>query len=348
MADDGAVATREAYRDALVPLMAENDRIVCLDTDSGLFKGVDFGPAAGRYLNIGIAEHNLMGSAAGLAASGWIPFANTMAAFASTRAVEAVKIDVAYNDVPVRIAATHSGLSAGHLGPTHHSLEDLAIMRALPNMTVVVPADAAQTAALVERTLDLPGPVYLRLGRKPTPQLGAVADAPVVGRLQCLARGEDVVVVATGPHPVLAALEAAELLGADGVSTAVFNAHTLKPFDVETLVDAVAGALLVVTVEDHWRSGGLGGAVAEALAETTPRRVLRIGMPDTFCKTVGGHEFLLERYGVHTNAVVDTVLRELERVPDPARPHLRREAKTGDHDRRRREHRDRELPRVRP
>ena len=348
MAEANAVATREAYRDALVPLMAEHERLVCLDTDSGLFKGVDFGPAADRYLNIGIAEHNLMGSAAGLAASGWIPFVNTMAAFASTRAVEAVKIDIAYNDVPVRIAATHGGLSAGHLGPTHHSLEDLAIMRALPNMTVLVPADGAQTAALVEQTLELPGPVYLRLGRKPTPPVDAAAEPPTIGSLQCLAEGEDVVVVAAGPHPVLAALEAAERLGGEGVSTAVFNAHTLKPFDAATLVEAVAGAMLVVTVEDHWRFGGLGGAVAEVLAETTPRRVLRIGMQDTFCKTVGGHEFLLEHYGIHAAAVVEAVVRELERMPERARPRLRQEAETGDHDEKRRRRRDLSLPRVRP
>lgn len=333
MADPKPVATREAYRDALVPLMAEDERLVCLDTDSGLFKGVDFGPAAERYVNIGIAEHNLMGAAAGMAASGWIPFVNTMAAFASTRAVEAVKIDIAYNAVPVRIAATHGGLSAGHLGPTHHSLEDLAVMRALPNMTVLVPADGAQTQALVAATREIPGPVYLRLGRKPTPPIEAASDAPVVGRLQRLAPGEDVVVVAAGPHPVGAALEAARDLGSQGVSTAVFNAHTLKPFDVDTLVEAVAAARLVVTIEDHWRSGGLGGAVAEALSETTPRRVIRIGMPDTFARTVGGHEFLLEQHGVHAAAITESVLRELDRAPE--------------HDnRKRRKHRDLSLPRV--
>lgn len=333
MTEAKPVATREAYRDALVPMMAEDERLVCLDTDSGLFKGVDFGPAADRYLNIGIAEHNLMGAAAGLAASGWIPFVNTMAAFASTRAVEAVKIDIAYNAVPVRIAATHGGLSAGHLGPTHHSLEDLAVMRALPNMTVLVPADGAQTQALIAATRDLPGPVYLRLGRKPTPLLEPASDPPVVGRLQCLAQGDDVVVVAAGPHPVAAALEAARDLGSEGLSTGVFNAHTLKPFDVATLVDAVEGARLVVTIEDHWRFGGLGGAVAEALSETTPRRVVRIGMPDTFAKTVGGHEFLLEQHGVHAAAVTEAVLRELDHGPE--------------HDnRRRRTERDLSLPRM--
>ena len=306
-----AAATREAYRDALVPLMQTEERVLCIDTDSGLFKGVDFDSAADRYLNIGIAEHNLMGMGAGLAASGWMPFVNTMATFAATRALEAVKIDIAYNAVPVRIAATHGGFSAGHLGPTHHSLEDLAIMRVLPNMTVLVPVDAAQTAALVTQTLDVPGPVYMRLGRKATPPVAVDAEPPEIGRLQRLRDGEDVIAVAAGPHPVAAALEAAEELAADGLSVAVYNAHTLKPFDVPTLVDAVADAALVVTVEDHWRAGGVGGAVAEALAETTPRRVLRIGIDDTFAKTVGGHEYLLEQHGVHSGAITASVLHEL-------------------------------------
>jgi transketolase len=330
-----AEATREAFRDALVPLMEVEERLVCLDTDSGLFKGVDFGAAAERYVNLGIAEANLMGMAAGLAASGWRPFVNTMAGFAATRALEQVKIDVAYNALPVRIAATHGGLSAGHFGPTHHSLEDLAVMRTLPNMTVLVPADAAQTASLVAQSVCLPGPVYLRLGRKATPPIEAVP--PVIGRLQRLRAGADAVLVATGPLPVAAALEAAEELEDGGVSAAVLNAHTIKPFDGETLAEAVADAGVVVTVEDHWRTGGLGGVVAETLAELAPRRVLRIGVPDTFARTVGDHEFLLRHHGVHAEAVTECVLRELGGL----RPH-------DDYDEQRRTERDLDLPRVRP
>jgi transketolase len=340
MAEATAVATREAYRDALVPLMQVEERLVCIDTDSGLFKDVDFGVAAERFLNIGIAEANLMGMAAGLAASGWMPFVNTMAGFAATRALEAVKVDIAYNALPVRIAATHSGLSAGHFGPTHHSLEDLAVMRTLPNMTVLVPADAAQTASLVSQSLGLPGPVYLRLGRKATPPVEA--EPPVVGRLQWLRAGVDAVLVAAGPLPVAAALEAADELGVEGVSAAVLNAHTIKPFDAETLVEAVAETAVVVTVEDHWRTGGLGATVAETLAELAPRRVLRIGVPDTFATMVGGHEFLLDHYGVHAKAVTDCVLRQLGGAR--IRP-LRRDRA---HEEQRRTERDLDLPRVRP
>ncbi len=322
MSGAATASTREAYRDALLEHMKANERLVCLDTDTGLFRNVDFGKAAARFRNIGIAEHNLMGVASGLAASGWIPFVNTMAAFAATRALEAIKIDIAYNALPVRIAATHGGLSAGHFGPTHHALEDLAVMRALPNMTVVVPADAAQTRALVEQTLMLPGPVYLRLGRKATCQLSDEVAPPVLGRLQWLREGEDVVVVATGPYPVLAALRAAEILAARGVSVAVLNAHTLKPFDSDTLRAASVSATLVMTVEEHWPTGGLGAAVAESLSERLPRRILRATMPDAFIGVVGSHEYLLQTCGICGDALAKRIADALEN-DSPAPPNAR-------------------------
>ncbi|HET6210088.1 MAG TPA: transketolase C-terminal domain-containing protein [Jatrophihabitans sp.] len=297
---------RDTYRDALIAAMAEDNRLVCLDSDTGLFLGRDFGPAAGRYLNLGIAEQNLLGAAAGLARSGRIPFVNTMATFASTRALETVKIDLAYANLPVRIAATHGGLSAGNLGPTHHSLEDLAIMRLLPNMTVLVPADSAATVALFEQCRELPGPVYLRLGRIATPEL-PVAAAPIrIGQAQILRQGSDVLLVCCGPHPVLLSLQAAEALAERGIQAAVLNMHTVKPLDEL----ALAGSRPVVTVEEHWRSGGLGGAVAEALAETG-RRVLRVGVPDRFVSMAGDQQYLLDRCGVSVPAIQDAVLRAL-------------------------------------
>ncbi|GAA1083411.1 transketolase family protein [Kitasatospora arboriphila] len=311
-------ATRTAYRDRLLALLPTDPRLICLDTDTGLF-GADQVAAAGRqYLDLGIAEHNLMGIAAGLAASGRMPFVNTMAAFAATRALEAVKIDIAYTGLPVRIMATHGGLAAGHLGPTHQALEDLAVMRALPGMTVVVPADAAQAAAFVDRSLDLPGPLYVRLGRKATPALPAGTPPPVPGRAQTLRRGRDAVLAACGPYPVQACLAAAAELAAEGVECTVLNVHTLRPFDTAALVEAADHSGLVVTVEEHWRSGGLGGAVAEALAEAAPARVLRIGMPDTFTDTVGGHEHLLAHYGITPARVACTVRGALGLGPAPA------------------------------
>jgi transketolase len=312
------VPTRQAYRDRLAALLPVHERTVCLDTDTGLFTGVDFGPAAARYLNIGIAEHNLMGMAAGLAASGWQPYVNTMAAFATARAAEAVKIDIAYNDLPVRIMATHGGLSSGHLGPTHQCLEDLAVMRALPNMTVVVPADAAATEAVVDASLDLPGPLYVRLGRKATPPLPTDVPPPVLGLAQRLRTGADVLLVACGPYPVLAALDAADALAGAGIRAGVLNLHTLKPFDTDGLLTAAAGVPLVVTVEEHWRAGGLGAAVTETLAEHAPTRVARIGMPDTFAGYVGGHEDLLRHYDITAEAVTRTVHRHLD-GPTPGR-----------------------------
>ncbi|SCG69377.1 transketolase family protein [Micromonospora halophytica] len=299
-------ATREAYRDSLLPLLHRHPELICLDSDTGLFNAAYAEEAGEQYLNLGIAEHNLMGIAAGLAACGRVPFVNTMAAFAASRALEAIKIDIAYNRLPVRIMATHGGLAAGHLGPTHQALEDLAVMRVLPGMTVVVPADAAATEAFVEQSLGLGGPLYVRLGRKPTPPL-PLAPAPVIGRAQTLRQGGDVVLAGCGPYPVLACLAAADALAGEGIEATVLNMHTLRPFDTETLVAAARPASLVVTIEEHWCHGGLGGAVAETLAEAAPTRVLRLGVPDQFVTEVGNHEHLVAHYDLTAERLVRTV-----------------------------------------
>ncbi|MET7619653.1 transketolase C-terminal domain-containing protein [Streptomyces sp. NPDC005408] len=304
-------ATREAYRDTLLPLLARHPELMCLDSDTGLF-GADHAAAAGeQYLNVGIAEQNLMGVAAGMAACGRVPFVNTMAAFATSRALEAIKIDIAYNRLPVRIMATHGGLAAGHLGPTHQALEDLAVMRVLPGMTVVVPADAAATEAFVEQSLNLPGPLYVRLGRKATPPL-PVGPPPVIGQAQTLREGGDVVLASCGPYPVLACLAAADALAGHGIEATVLNMHTLRPLDTETLIAAARPADLVVTLEEHWRGGGLGGAVAETLAEREPVRVVRLGVPDTFVTQVGHQEHLVAHYDLTAERVVRTVRTALD------------------------------------
>jgi transketolase len=304
-------ATREAYRDSLLPLLGRYPELMCLDSDTGLFGADHVATAGAQYLNLGIAEQNLMGVAAGMAACGRIPFVNTMAAFAASRALEAIKIDIAYNRLPVRIMATHGGLAAGHLGPTHQALEDLAVMRVLPGMTVVVPADAAATEAFVEQSLDLAGPLYVRLGRKPTPALPA-ASPPVIGQAQTLRAGGDVVLVSCGPYPVLACVTAAEILAEQGIEATVLNMHTLRPFDAETLIAAARPAALVVTLEEHWRGGGLGGAVAETLAEAAPIRVLRLGVPDKFVDEVGNQEHLVAHYDLTAERVVRVVRTALD------------------------------------
>lgn len=313
-------STRHAYRDELVRLMAADPGLLCLDSDTGLFSGIDFGDAAARYLDVGIAEHTLMGVAAGLAAGGWTPFVNTMATFAATRALEAVKIDIAYNALPVRIVATHGGVSAGHLGPTHHALEDLAVMRALPGVTVVVPVDARSTESVIRQLASLPGPAYVRLGRKPTPPLDGV-PLPVLGRVQPLRAGRQVVLVACGPLPTRAAVAAAELLAGDGLDVGVLHAHTLAPFDTATLVGAVGDAELVVTVEEHWRTGGLGSVVAEALCELAPRRLARVAVADRFVDTVGSQEQILERHHVSPTGVAGRVRAELGLAADRGPSH---------------------------
>ncbi len=309
---EAARSTRDGYRDALLDVLHAEPRAFCLDSDTGLFTGVDFGPASDRYINAGIAEQNLMGMAAGLAASGKLPYVTTMATFATTRALEAIKIDIAYNGLPVRIAGTHAGLAAGHLGPTHHALEDLAVMCGLPGFTVVVPADAGQAALAVAQTAGLRGPVYLRLGKAATPALHeATSELPPfeagpfeVGGAQKLRGGEDLAIVACGPHPVHAALGAAQRLAGEGISAAVLNLHTLRPLDLAALIEVTEPVAAVITVEEHWRHGGLGSIVAAALAEHAPTRVASIGMPDTFAEGAAPQEDLLRAYGISDAQIV--------------------------------------------
>lgn len=295
---------RDVFRDLVVQQMQERQDLVCLDSDTGLYKGVDFGDATDRYINIGISEHTLMGTAAGLAREGMRPIAHTMAAFAASRAVEAVKIDIALNNLPVMIAATHAGLSAGHLGPTHHALEDLAAMRSLPNMTVIVPADSVQAEALALQGLRSAGPTYLRLGRGATPNL---PDHPLVelGRaVQLRARGE-IAIVSCGPYPTLAAVEAADALQDRGITASLTCVHTVKPLDVEILVEVARQASgRVVTVEEHWSSGGFGSAVVEALSELMPIHARRVGVADNFVHVAGGQQYLIERSGITPAAIV--------------------------------------------
>ncbi|MDN3264943.1 transketolase C-terminal domain-containing protein [Streptomyces sp. CSDS2] len=307
-------SSREVYRDLLVEFLNADERVVCLDSDTGLFNGVDFGKGAERYVNLGIAEQNLMGAAAGLARSGRTPYVNTMATFATTRALEQLKLDIALNDLPVRIAATHGGLSAGHLGATHHALEDLAVTRLLPNLTVLVPTDAATTAELLRQAQELPGPVYIRLGRNATPDLPYDAPPVELGKAQRLREGDALTLVATGPYPVHLALEAASALDAAGVATTVLNLHTIKPLDTEALVAAARTSRAVVTVEEHWVSGGLGSAVAETIAELgLPVPVRRIGVGDRFAAGTGGQTHLLERNGITAEAIVAAATEALGR-----------------------------------
>ncbi len=242
-----------------------------------------------------------------MAAAGRIPFVNTMATFAANRAAEMVKLDIAYNALPVRIAATHAGVSAGHLGPTHHALEDLGTMRAWPNMTVLAPADAATVTALLDETADRSGPVYLRLGRGPTPPLPPGLPPVRLGALHPVRTGREAVLLAVGPRLLPRCAAAVDLLAERGLAAGLLHAHTLKPFDAATLLEWAGPARLVVTVEDHWRSGGLGSLVAETLSERLPRPVLRLGLPDGFVDEAGSEAWILDRAGLSPGDIAAAV-----------------------------------------
>jgi transketolase len=301
-AHDGS--DRAAYRATLLELARADRRIWCLDSDMGGLEKQFEAELPDQYVDLGIAEANLVTVGAALATTGILPFVNTMAAFAAARALEQVKIDVAYHAVPVRIVATHGGLSAAHLGPTHHAQQDLAVMRALPNMTVMTPADAGETVRMIRAAAYLPGPVYIRLGRGPTDPVYRDEADFTVGRAVELRAGGDVTIVAAGAYPALFALEAAERLAADGIEAAVLNMHTIKPLDVAALVRAARTTAGIVTVEEHAPLGGLGGAVAEAVAEHHPTRVLRVATADAFCSRPGTHREQLSTAGVSPERVV--------------------------------------------
>lgn len=301
-----AGASREVYRAVLLDLAKSDPRIMCVDTDMGGLEDTFEAELPDQYVNVGIAEANLMGVSAGLAADGLVPFANTIASFAATRACEQVKVDIAGNNLPVRIVGTHGGFSAGHYGPTHHALEDVAIMRSLPHLTVVVPADAAETEYAVRALADpaaLPGPVYLRLGRGPTPLVHEGPFGFRIGRAGRLRDGDDVTIVATGPLPVSESLAAAGELAAEGIAARVLNMHTVKPLDAAAVLAAARETAGIVTVEDHLVTGGLGGAVSELTADQAPCRVRRIGVADGFHDEVGGERELLARAGVSASRI---------------------------------------------
>ena len=292
------MATREAYGLALRELGHRRDKIVVLDAD--LSKSTHTALFAEefplRFFNLGVAEADMIGTAAGLAASGYIPFASTFGVFATGRVYDQIRNAVAYTRLNVKIVASHTGLTVGEDGASHQTLEDIALMRVLPNMAVVVPADARQTFQAVETVANYEGPVYLRLGRPKIPQVIPPELSFELGRAQVLREGADLVFVAAGIM-VGKALQAAELLAREGLQAAVLNMHTIKPLDRDLLIEMARKTGAVVTAEEHSIIGGLGGAVAEVLAENYPVPLVRVGVRDTFGES-GSPEALLQKYGL--------------------------------------------------
>jgi len=303
------VATREAYGEALAELGRENPAVVALDADlSKSTKTSVFGQAfPERFFNMGIAEADMMATAAGLAAAGKIPFASTFAVFAAGRAFDQVRNSICYPRLGVKIGASHAGITVGEDGGSHQSVEDIALMRVLPNMTVLVPADAVETRAAVRAAATTPGPVYIRLGRAGVPTIFGPDYEFRVGEAVILREGRDVSLFACGVM-VAEALRAAEELAADGLEAEVINVSTLKPFDWRTVSGSAARTGAAVTAEEHSIIGGLGGAVAECLGEHRPVPLVRVGLRDTFGES-GTPEELMKAYGL-TSADVARAARE--------------------------------------
>lgn len=303
------VATREAYGEELVELGKTNPNVVVLDADlSGSTKTALFAKEfPDRFFNVGIAETNMVGIAAGLAASGKVPFASTFAVFAPGRVYDQLRVSVAYPNLGVKIASTHAGLTVGEDGASHQALEDLALTRVLPHMTVIVPADGPETRAAVRAAAAHPGPVYLRLGRSAVPVIYPERHSFAIGRWDTLKEGRDVALIACGVM-VEVCLQAALTLAADGILAAVVNASTIKPLDEDTLLALARRTGAVVTAEEHSILGGLGGAVAEFLAGTRPVPVVRVGVADRFGQS-GRPGELLEAYGLTPGAVTEAARR---------------------------------------
>lgn len=298
MADVIKCATREAYGKTLVELGETNDKVVVLDADlaaatkTGMFKKA----FPEKFVDVGIAESNLMGIAAGLAATGHIVFASSFAMFAAGRAFEQVRNSIGYTHLNVKIGATHAGISVGEDGASHQCCEDIALMRTIPGMVILNPADDIEARACVLAAAAHEGPVYMRFGRLAVPRVFDENYQFEIGKGNVLTEGDDVTIIATGLM-VNEALMAAEALKAEGISARVVNMATIKPVDRGIIIDSAKKTGAIVTAEEHSILGGLGGAVAEVICETVPVPVLRVGVEDVFGKSGPAVE-LLHIYGL--------------------------------------------------
>ncbi|MCF7861958.1 transketolase family protein [Candidatus Woesearchaeota archaeon] len=299
------VPTRKAYGEALARLGKENQNVVALDADLACStKSIQFGKEfPERFINIGISEQDMMGTAAGLATCGKIPFASTFAVFSTARALDQVRNSICYPKLNVRIVGSHAGLLTGEDGASHQAIEDMAIMRALPNMSVFVPADSVETNSIMDFLVrEFKGPAYLRLSRKGTPVLYDSNYRYKYGKGTILKEGTDLTLVACGSM-VHIALQAAETLQKENISARVVNISTLKPLDTDLLVRCANETKGIVTVEDHNIIGGLAGAVAESLSELRPTKIKRVGVMDTYGESGKPNE-LYQKYGLTAEKII--------------------------------------------
>jgi transketolase len=298
---------RQAFADTLIALAERDPRIVAVANDSvGSSNLKEFKRKfPDRLVNVGIAEQNLVGVGAGLANGGLIPFVCGASCFLTARAMEQVKVDLGYSRSNVKLCGMSSGMAYGELGPTHHSIEDMAWMRAIAGMTVIVPADPIETAQAVKAAAAFDGPMFLRVSRMPVPVVSPSDYKFEIGRAAKLREGVDVTIIANGTM-VCRALTAAEMLDAEGVSAAVINMSTVRPLDSEAIVEAARQGP-IVTVEEHTVVGGLGGAVAEVVVTNAPVRMRMLGVPGVFAPT-GSASFLLEHFGLTPDGIRDAAL----------------------------------------
>lgn len=305
-------ATRDGYGDALLELGAEREDVVVLDADlSGSTKTKPFSKKyPDRFFNFGVAEQNLLGNASGFAKTGLVPFASTFAMFLTGRAWEVVRNTIAYPAENVKLVATHAGITLGEDGASHQTIEDIALMRVIPGMTVIVPADYGQTVAAVKAAAEYEGPVYIRLGRTGVPLLYGPDDKFEIGKAHVIQEGEKIAFVATGIMVYEAWKAAALLEKSIGVKPYVVNVPTVKPLDTDTLGSIAEKVDTVYTFEEHNIMGGFGSAVAEALAERGDTRVSRIGMNDQFGQS-GTPAGLMEHYGLSAEKIVERLKKEL-------------------------------------
>lgn len=305
------IATREAYGKALVKLGKINDDVVVLDADlSKSTKTNDFLKAyPNRFFNMGIAEQNLVGAACGFAAAGKIPFASTFAMFATGRAFEVIRNSVCYPKLNVKICATHAGITVGEDGGSHQSVEDISLMRSIPNMTVVVPADGVEAEKMIFAAAEFNGPMYVRLGRSAVPTIFEEDYNFEIGKGVVLREGNDATIIACGIM-VNEAIIAADMLKEENINVRVINMSTIKPIDTELIIKAAKETKAIVTAEEHSIIGGLGSAVSEVVSENYPTIVKKVGVNDSFGESGTPNE-LLEKYGLTAKNIVEKVKEAL-------------------------------------
>ena len=308
MSDVKRIATRDSYGNALVELGREHENLVVLDADlaAATKTSIFQKEFPERHIDCGIAESNMIGVAAGLAATGKVPFASSFAMFAAGRAFEQIRNSVGYPKLNVKIGATHAGISVGEDGATHQCNEDIALMRTIPGMVVINPSDDVEARAAVKAAFEHEGPVYLRFGRLAVPVINECEDYKFeLGKGVVLREGKDITLIATG-LPVAETLEAVKMLAEDGIDAKVINIHTIKPLDENLIVEAAKETGKVVVIEEHSVIGGLGSAVCDVLSEKAPTKVLKIGINDTYGESGPALE-LIKKYGLDAESIYKKV-----------------------------------------